>query len=210
MSIKSLLETRFSKLSLVQLCEIARRARLTKEDLTSVDGIIYRPIVINILKRRYIFGIITALLKSLNSNVFEYIAKFVDFDIKWQERISEYLSSVCFTYKNEHSHAIFLRNTSQAPFYIDSAIHVRYTGRKSHIINWISKCPNHQLAYYKFKKQQNILYNEELEKIRNKKSMIDDLNAIYEQTDNNWIHIYAFIHFPKRTKKLFTQPENLD
>jgi hypothetical protein len=202
MSIKSLLETRFSKLSLVQLCEMAQRALLIKEDLTSVDGIIYRPTVINILKRRYIFGIITALLKSLNSNVFEYIAKFVDFDIKWQERISEYLSSVCFTYKTEHSHAIFLRNTSQAPFNVAEAIHVRYTGRKSHIINWISKCPNHQLAYYKFKKQQNIAYNEQK---KNQKSIID-LNAIYEQTDNDWIHIYAFIHFPKRTKKLFTQP----
>jgi len=206
MSIKSLLETRFSKLSLVQLCEMAQRARLIKEDLTSVDGIIYRPTVINILKRRYIFGIIAALLKSLNSNVFEYIAKFVDFDIKWQERIIEYLSSVCFTYKTEHSHAIFLRNTSQEPFNVAEAIHVRYTGRKSHIINWISKCPNHQLAYYKFKKQQNIAYNEQK---KNQKSIID-LNAIYEQTDNDWIHIYAFIHFPKRTKKLFTQPENLD
>lgn len=215
-------EARFSKLTLVQLCKIAHSSGLNKEEFTNVDGVIYRATLINILKRRYIFGIIAALLKHLNSNVFECIAKFFDFDIKWQKRIHEYLSSTCFTYKTLHKNAI-----------LQDIIAILNNGRKSHIMTWISKSPNHQLAYYKFKKEQNIEYNKQVayiterdkeaklefkhtrerkkyeESIQTSILIFEDLNAMYDQRENDWIYIYAFINFPVCTKMLFTHPENL-
>ena len=206
LSINSLLATmkaRFDTLTFKQLCQIAHRAHLTKYDLTSVDGVIHhRETVLNILKRRYIFGIIAALFKPLNSNVFECIAKFVDFDIDWQAQVHKCVSLACSRYKNSHT-------------------------QKSHIMSWIAESPEHQFAYYQFKKEQNIAYQTEL--VRIEKSQKDAIRKIkcthdlmkyaesctnfqrlremYSKQEPDWLLKYGWANFPARTELLYTNPK---
>lgn len=236
-NVKTLLttmETRFDTLTLAQLCETAQRARFTKEELTNVDGVIYRATVINILKRRYIFGIIATLFKPLNSNVFECIAKFVDFDIEWQARIHECVSSACFRYKNTHARAIMDLDRSNALFLATHVLSVHNAGRKNYIMSWIAKSPEHQLAYYQFKKRKNIAYHAELanikksqkdaklevdrtrdmtryaESVANYQLSLSELTEMNNKQESEWICKYGWTNFPESTELLYTHSERLN
>ena len=237
LSVKTLLasmEYRFETLTLGQLCETARRARFTQEELTSVDGVVYRATVINILKRRYIFGTIAALFKPLNSNVFECIAKFVDFDIEWQARIHECVSSACFRYKNTHARAIMDLDRSNALFLATHVLSVHNAGRKNHIMSWIAKSPEHQLAYYQFKKRKNIAYHTELDRIKksqkdatyevkltrdmlkyqesvaNYQLSLSELTEMNNKQESEWICKYGWTNFPESTELLYIHTERLN
>ena len=235
-NVKTLLatmEARFDTLTLAQLCETAHRARFTQEELTSVDGMVYRETVANILKRRYIFGTIAALFKPLNSNVFECIAKFVDFDIDWQVRIDECVYSACIRYKNTHARAIMDLDRSNALFLATHVLFVHNAGRKNHIMSWIAKSPEHQLAYYQFKKRKNIAYHTELARIKkslkeatrevkltrdmlkyqesvaNYQLSLGELTEMNNKQESEWICKYGWTNFPESTKLLYTHPEGL-
>jgi len=237
LSINSLLatmEARFDTLTLKHLCQIAHRAHLTQYDLTSVDGVIHRETVVPILKRHYIFGIITALFKPLNSNVFECIAKFVDFDIVWQARIQEYVSLACSRYKNTHARAIIEWRRSNALFLAHHVLNVHNAGRKSHIMSWIAESPEHQFAYYQFKKKQNNTYKTELAKIEksqkdatreikctrdlmkyaesstNFQQLESELREMYGKQEPDWLLKYGWTNFPESTELLYTNPKCLE
>jgi len=237
LSVKTLLatmETRFETLTLAQLCETAQRARFTQEELTSVDAVVYRETVLNILKRRYIFGVITALFKPLNSNVFECIAKFVDFDIDWQSRIHEYVSSCYLRYKSTHARAIIDLDRANALFLATHVLSVHNAGRKNHIMSWIAESPEHQFAYYQFKKRKNIAYHTELASIKksqkdatskvkltrdmmryagsvaNFQQSLSELTEMNNKQESEWICKYGWTNFPESTKLLYTNPERLN
>jgi len=228
------MEAHFDTLTLGQLCKIAHRAHFTQYDLTSVDGVPYRETVLNILKRRYIFGVIAALFKPLNSNVFECIAKFVDFDIVWQKRIREYVSSCYLRYKNTHAHAIIEWRRSNALFLAHYVLHVHDTGRKNRIMSWIAESPEHQLAYYQFTKEQNIAYQTELAKIEksqkdatrkvkltrdlmkyaessaNFQRLQSELREMHGKQEPIWLLKYGWTNFTECTKLLYTNPQSLE
>jgi len=229
------MEARFDTLTFKHLCQIAHRAHLTQYDLTSVDGVIHhRETVVPILKRRYIFGIIAALFKPLNSNVFECIAKFVDFDIVWQARVQKYVSLACSRYKNSHARAIIEWRRSNALFLAHHVLNVHNTGRKNRIMSWIAESPEHQFAYYQFKKERNIAYQTELAKIEksqkdakqecvqtrdlmkyaessaNFQRLESELREMYGKQEPDWVLNYGWTNFPESTELLYTNPQSLE
>jgi hypothetical protein len=233
-SLLATMEAHFDTLTLGHLCKIAHRAHLTQYELTSVDGEIYRQTVLNILKRRYIFGVIAALFKPLNSNVFECIAKFVDFDIVWQKRVREYVSSCYLRYKNSHARAIIEWRRSNALFLAHHVLDVHNTGRKKCIMLWIAESPEHQLAYYQFKKEKNIAYQTELASIKkrlkdvkqevehtrdlmkyaestaNFERLESELREMHGKQEPIWLLKYGWINFPESTELLYTNPKCLE
>jgi len=228
------MEARFDTLTLKHLCQIAHRAHFTQEELISVDGEPYRETVLNILKRRYVFGTIAALFKPLNSNVFECIAKFIDFDIDWQLRIQEYVSSCYLRYKSTHARAIIEWRRSNALFLAHHVLDVHNTGRKNRIMSWIAESPEHQLTYYQFKKEQNIAYQTELASIKKRQKdakqecvqtrdlmkyaessanfqrLESELREMYGKQEPDWLLKYGWTNFTECTKLLYTNPQSLE
>jgi hypothetical protein len=237
LSIDSLLtatETRFSTLTTKQLCAIALRARFTLEELKDVRGVVHRKIVVSILMRRYLFGIISALFKTLSLDVFQCIRKFVDFNINLQQRISNYVFRQHAIYDYWYMDARTVRDNSE-PQEIDGAIqYVRRCGIRQYIMFWILDIEEHRYAYYQFTKQQNIERRAELIRIKYNENeakrhinpiqqlreyldaewiaeiMVGEIEVSYLQNEQKWLYKYAELHFPTYLKFLEQNPVSLD
>jgi len=223
LSIDSLLtstETRFYALTTKQLRATALRARFTLEELEDVYGVVHHKTVVNILMRRYIFGIISALFKTLSLDVFQCISKFVDFDINLQQRIRNYVSRQHAIYDDWYMDACTVRDNSE-PQEIDGAIqYVRRCGIRQYIMFWILDSEEHRDAYYQFTKQQNIERRKELDRIKYNENeakrhinpiqqlreyldaewiaetMVGEIEVSYIQNEKKWLYKYAELHFP--------------
>ena len=237
LSINSLLtatETRFYALTTKQLCAIALRARFTMEELEDVRGVVHRKTLVNILMRRYLFGIISALFKTLSLDVFQCISKFVDFDINLQVRIRNYVSRQHAIYDYWYMDARTVRDNSE-PQEIDGAIeYVRRCGIRQYIMFWILDSEEHRVAYYQFRKQQNIERRAELIRTKYNENeakrqcnlpeqlreyldaewmaeiMVGEIEVSYIQHEKKWLYKYAELHFPTYLKFLEQNPISLD
>jgi len=237
LSIDSLLtatETRFYALTTKQMCAIALRARFTLEELEDVYGVVHRKTVVNILMRRYIFGIISVLFTTLSLDVFQCISKFVDFDINLQQRISNYVFRQHAIYNYWYKDARTIRNNSE-PQEIDGTIqYVRRCGLRQYMMFWILDIEEHRDAYYQFRKQQNIERRAELIRIKYNENeakrhinpiqqlreyldaewiaetMVGEIEVSYIQNEKKWLYKYAELHFPTYLKFLEQNPVSLD
>jgi len=237
LSIDSLLtatETRFYSLTTKQLCAIALRARFTLEELEDVYGVVHRKTVVNILMRRYLFGIISSLFKTLPLDVFQCISKFVEFDIDWQIRITNYVFRQHAMLNYWHKDARTIRDNSE-PQEIDGAIdYVRQCGLRRCMLSWILDIEEHRVAYYQFRKQQNIDRRKELIRLKYNENeakrklnlttqlreyldaewvaetMVSYTDLSHVLNEEDWLYKYAKIHFPKYLKFLEENPVNLD
>jgi len=237
LSIDSLLtatETRFYTLTTKQLCAIALRARFTMEELEDVYGVVHRKTAVNILMRHYLFGIISALFKTLSLDVFQCIRKFVDFDINLQVRIRNYVSRQHAIYDYWYKDARTVRDNSE-PQEIDGAIqYVRRCGIRQYIMFWILDIEEHRDAYYQFRKQQYIERRKELIRIKYNENeakrklnlttqlreyldaewiaeiMVGEIGVSYLQNEQKWLYKYAELHFPTYLKFLEQNPISLD
>lgn len=233
-SLLTAMETRFSALTTKQLCAIARSARFTLEELEDVDGVVHRKTFVNILMRRYLFGIISALFKTLPSDVFQCIRKFMDFDINLQVRITNYVFRQHAIHIYWYKYACRIRDDSE-PQEIDGAIdYVRQCGLRRYMISWILDDEEHRVAYYQFRKQQNIDRRKELVRLKYNENeakrqlnlstqlreyldaewiaetTIANIDVAYIKNEEDWLYKYAEIHFPQYLEFLEENPVNLN
>ena len=164
-------ETRFRSLTTTELCATAKRAKLTQTELEDVKGNVHRVTVMNILMRRYAFGVFTVLFKQIPMDVFRYICQFFDTDINLQSRISNYVYKETEECRKDHERTKVLRSLAVHDFVLHEEFNeiTLYTGIKRCVMIWINKSEHHCTAFYQFHKEQNIKMRNFLEDMREKK-----------------------------------------
>jgi hypothetical protein len=79
-------------LTLDKLVATALRAKFDEYELIGDDGQFDRSMIIKMLARKYFFGVMTVMFRSLPSDVARYIGKFFDFDVSFQPRAKKYIT----------------------------------------------------------------------------------------------------------------------
>ena len=74
-------------LTLDKLVATALRAKFDEYELIGNNGKFDRSMIIKMLARKYFFGILTVVFRSLPSDVVRYIGNFFDFDVSFQPRV---------------------------------------------------------------------------------------------------------------------------
>ena len=235
-TIQSLLknvETRFRSLTTTELCACAKRAKLKQTELEDVKGNVHRVTVVNILMRRYAFGVFTALFKQIPMDVFRYICQFFDTDINLQSRISNYVYKETEECRKDHERTKVLRSLAVDDFVLHEEFNeiTLYTGIKRCVMIWINKSEHHCTVFYQFHKEQNIKMRDFLEDMREKKEEAkeevkrthdrqvylekmgrysmekDDMEILISHTISDWFRDYAKENFRESLEMLL---ENLD
>ena len=226
-------ETRFRSLTTTELCTTAKRAKLTQTELEDVKGNVHRVTVMNILMRRYAFGVFTVLFKQIPMDVFRYICQFFDTDINLQSRISNYVYKETEECRKDHERTKVLRSLAVHDFVLHEEFNeiTLYTGIKRCVMIWINKSEHHCTAFYQFHKEQNIKMRHFLEDMREKKEEAkeevkrthdrqvylekmgrysmekDDMEMLISHTISDWFRDYAKENFRESLEMLL---ENLD
>ena len=74
-------------LTLDKLVATALRAKFDEYELVDNNGKFDRSMIIKMLARKYFFGVMSVMFRSLPSDVVRYIGKFFDFDMSFQSRV---------------------------------------------------------------------------------------------------------------------------
>lgn len=74
-------------LTLDKLVATALKAKFDEIELVDSNGKFDRSMIIKMLTRKYFFGILTVVFRSLPSDVVRYIGNFFDFDVSFQSRV---------------------------------------------------------------------------------------------------------------------------
>ena len=229
-------ETRFRSLTTTELCACAKRAKLTQTELEDVKGTVRRVTVVNILMRRYAFGVFTVLFKTIPMDVFRYIFQFFDTDINLQLRIDNYVNKEMEECKKDYNRAQLLRSAVAANQLLYAEFHdiALYHCIKWYVMVWINKLDYHRTAFYQYYKKQNIKMRDFLETMNEKKEEakqevkcthdrqiynekmtryameLTEMTTLISEDNANWFREYARDNFIESLQMLIDFPELLD
>jgi glycogen debranching enzyme len=238
-TIKALLknvETRFRSLTTTELCACAKRAKITQTELEDVKGTVRRVTIVNILMRRYAFGVFNVLFKTIPMDVFRYILQFFDTDINLQLRIDNYVNKEVEECKKDYERAKILRSrvATNAILYAEFHEIALYTGIKRCVMVWINNLEHHRTAFYQFHKKQNSKMRDFLEPMKEKKEEakqeakrtrdrqvynqkmarytmeLAEMTALISKDSADWLRDYARDNFIESLQMLIDHPELLD
>jgi len=232
-------ETRFRSLTITELCACATRAKLTQTELEDVKGTVRCVTVVNILMRRYAFGMFTVLFKMIPMDIVRYIFQFFDTDINLQLRIDNYVNKEMEECKKDYDRAQLLRSAITAVaanqlLYVEFHNIALYHCIKWYVMVWINKIDHHRTAFYQYYKKQNIKMRDFLEIMNEKKEEakqevkrthdrqvynekmarytmeLAEMTALISEDNANWFRDYARDNFIESLQMLIDHPELLD
>ena len=209
-------EIRFTTLTTLQLYAIIFRAGFVQSDLEDINGSIHNNTLVNILMRRYIFGIITILFKQIPLDVFRYIGKFFDFNINLQAYMRKYVSQEHKFYMIEFTNLLRIKDIHPTIYSQDI---IRYKNNST-VLQLIKQFDDSCSDYYYFVKQEKRKYNmsciqlsiqkieatqefKRTQNLDNYTSQIQlivnanyDINIQLKNLVDKWLYEYAPVRFP--------------